>query len=209
MAALEARRMLVVLCAELRSARIGAGLSLDDAARAAGISPSQLGRLERGLLSQPTVEQLCRAGAPVGLRASMKLYEAGAPIRDPAQLALLGRFEAALGPPLRLVREVPLPIERDLRAWDGMVVAPDSRAFVEGETHLTDVQAFERRLRLKLRDDERSSTLILLLMRSAHHRDLLRLHRETLRDLLPLDGAAILRALRSGHTPPTSGILMF
>lgn len=200
--------MVAGLCADLRSSRIGAGLSLDDAARAAGMSPSQLGRLERGLLGQPTIEQLCRAGASVGLRASTKLYEAGAPVRDRAQLALLARFEATLGPPLRLLREVPLPIERDMRAWDGMVVAPDGRAFVEGETHVTDVQAFERRLRLKLRDDERSARVILLLMRSAHHRDLLGLHRETLRDLLPLDGAAILRALRSGRMPPASGILV-
>jgi hypothetical protein len=138
----------------------------------------------------------------------MKLFQAGPPIRDRAQLALLARFEAVLGPGLRLLREVPLLIEGDQRAWDGMVVAPDGRVFVEGETHVTDVQAFERRLRLKLRDDTRSSTVIVLLMRSAHHRALLRLQREVLRDLLPLDGAAILRALRSGHAPAASGILV-
>src|SRR5688572_27433687 len=62
-AALAARQMLVGLCAELRSGRIAAGLSLEDAARAAGMSPSQLGRLERGLIGGPTVEQLCRAAA--------------------------------------------------------------------------------------------------------------------------------------------------
>ena len=200
--------MLALLSAELRSARIGAGLSLEDAARAAGISPSQLGRLERGLVSNPTVEQLCRAAAPVGLRASTKLYEAGAPIRDRAQLALLARFEGILGPPLRLLREIPLLIERDARAWDGMVVGPDGRAFLEGETHVSDVQALARRLRLKLRDDDRSASVILLLMRSGHHRELLRLHRETLRDLLPLEGAAIMRSLRSGRKPPASGILV-
>jgi transcriptional regulator with XRE-family HTH domain len=202
------RRQVERLVADLRDGRIEAGLSLAECARAAGLSPSQLGRLERGELGQPTLEQLSRAAAPLGLRVSVRAYPAGSPLRDRAQLALLRRFEACLGTPLRLRREVPIPVEGDARSWDAMVEGDAQPFFVEGESHVRDLQAFERKLRAKLRDDPRSSVVIVVATRSAHHRELFGEHREALRDLLPQDGAAILRALRAGRRPAAGGILL-
>ena len=142
------------------------------------------------------------------MRGFARLYPAGSPVRDRSQLAVLERFERILAPPLRLIREVPIPLEGDLRAWDGLVIAPASRCFVEVETHLRDMQAVERRLGAKVRDDPRSNTLVLVVMRSAHNRDVLRDHRESMRGLLPLDGAAIHAALRAGRIPRASGVVM-
>jgi transcriptional regulator with XRE-family HTH domain len=193
---------------DIREARLAAGVTVEAAARVAGMSSSQWSRLERDELAAPSLEQLFRAASVVGLRPSLGLYPVGSPIRDAAQLALLSRFESLLAAPLHMRREVPLPIQGDLRAWDGMVEGDGGPFFTEGETRIRDAQAVERRLRLKIRDDPRSDTLVLVVARTTYHRALLREHREVFRDLLPLDGAAILRAIRAGRRPPASGIVL-
>ena len=207
-AAEDARRQLARLAAELRDARFEAGLSIADVARGAGLSPSQVGRFERGRIGAPTVEQLARAWAPLGMRVSVRPFPAGSPVRDRAQLALLQRFEARLRAPLRLRREVPLPIEGDRRAWDGMVEGDGPPFFLEGESNIRDVQAVERKLRLRIRDDPRATLVLLVVTRSDHNRMVIDAHREALRDILPMDGARVLQALRSGHRPPASGIVL-
>jgi hypothetical protein len=105
-------------------------------------------------------------------------------------------------------REVPLPIHGDPRAWDGMVEGDEAPFFVEGESRIRDAQAIERKLRLRIRDDPRATVVLLVAGRTAHNRRVMAAHRETLRDLLPLDGAALLRSLRAGRRPPASGILL-
>jgi transcriptional regulator with XRE-family HTH domain len=207
-AAQDAQLQTARLLRELREARLESGLSLEAAARVAGVSPAQLGRLERGEILEPTVVQLARAWAPYGFRISAREFRVGSPVRDRAQLALLERFETCLGEPLRLRREVPIPTQGDPRTWDGMIEGAGEPFFVEGESRIRDVQAVERKLRLRLRDDPRASLVLLVATRSAHNRRVLALHREALRDLLPLDGAAILRALRSGMRPSASGIVL-
>jgi transcriptional regulator with XRE-family HTH domain len=207
-AAEDVRRQLGRMAVELRDARLEAGLGIADVARAAGMSATQLGRLERGTIGAPTVEQLGRAWAPLGMRLSIRPFPAGSPVRDRAQLALLRRFEACLGPPLRLRREIPLPIQGDRRAWDGMVEGDAAPFFLEGESSIRDVQAVERKLRLRIRDDPRATLVLLVATRSDHNRAVVREHREALRDMLPMDGGSILRALRSGHRPPASGIVL-
>ena len=79
---------------------------------------------------------------------------------------------------------------------------------MDAETRIGDVQALARRLAATLRDDPRSRVLILVVARTAHNLRVLREHREALRDLLPLDGAAIARALRAGRIPTASGIIV-
>jgi transcriptional regulator with XRE-family HTH domain len=207
-AALEARRLVARLLGDVRDQRLAAGLSLETAARAAGMSASQFSRLERDDLDEPTFEQVWRVASVVGLRASAGLHPAGSPVRDRGQLALLARFEERLRPPLRLRREVPLPIQGDPRAWDGMVEGDGDPFFAEGESHIRDAQALERRLRLKARDEPRGSVIVLVAARTVHNRAVLRDHRETLRDLLPLDGAPILRAIAGGRRPAGSGIVL-
>ncbi len=187
---------------------MAAGLSQAVVARVAGMSAAQLGRLERGEISRPDLEQLARGGRAVGLELSARFYPVGAPVRDAAQIALLRRLERCLGAPLRLRREVPLPIAGDLRAWDGVIEGDERPCFVEGETRFGDAQAMERRLRLKQRDDPRAAIILVAATRSDHNRQVMAEHRELLRDLLPLDGAAILRALRAGRCPPAGGVVL-
>jgi transcriptional regulator with XRE-family HTH domain len=76
------------------------------------------------------------------------------------------------------------------------------------EVHLHDIQAVERRIALKQRDDASAGVVILLLADTAHNRRVLSAHREALRPQFPLDGGAILRALRAGRIPSASGILL-
>src|SRR2546425_5771136 len=139
-----------------RLARTGAGLSQEEVGRAIGSSHARIGRFERGDVEYPDLEFLGAYCAVLGLDLSLRAYPAGDPIRDRAQLALLERLRKRLHPSLRWRTEVPLPIERDLRAWDAEIRGPQSgrwRALVEAETRVADGQALERRLTLKLRDD--------------------------------------------------------
>lgn len=204
----DARRLIAMIAAELRDARLAAGVSQATVARAAGVSRSTLSRMEREHLADPAFSAVCRVARALGLAPSFRFFPSGAPVRDAPQLSLLARFAAVLAPPLSLHREVGLPVDADGRAWDAMIKAAADQAFVEAESHLTDVQAFQRRVALKIRDDPRARIVILVLTRSAHHRLLLSEHREALRGQFPLDGAAVLTALRAGRLPPLSGIVL-
>lgn len=172
------------------------------------MSHAQVGRLERGVNRSPRVDQVCRVARVLGLTATVRLYPVGPPLRDRAHLALLGRLEARLAPPLRMRREVPLPARDDLRAWDGIVTDGDRRIGVEAETRIRDAQALQRRLALKLRDDPRVDHVLLLVNHTAHNRRALVEWRELARAELPLDGATVLRALTSGSVPSAGGVLV-
>lgn len=203
----EARRLAAEAGREIAGARLSAGISQRVAASIAGMSASQFGRLERGKLKRPSFDAICRAARAVGLRPSLKFYPDGPRIRDAGQLRVLERFDGVLGASLRHAREVRLAIQGDLRAWDERVTDGRSNASVECEVHLHDVQAVQRRIALKQRDDPAAGPVILLLADTAHNRRVLAEHREALRAQFPLDGGAILRALRAGRLPPASGIL--
>src|SRR5688572_1259172 len=86
----------------------------------------------------------------------VRAYPVPAPLRDAAQLALVDRLRARLHPDLTLRTEVPLPIEGDQRAWDGVIkgfVAPAASMLpAEAETRIHDFQAQTRRVMLKCRD---------------------------------------------------------
>jgi transcriptional regulator with XRE-family HTH domain len=193
---------------ELRDARLAAGLAQAAVAVAAGMSQSTVSRVERGEIGRATVDQLSRVAAVLGLTLSLKLYPSGTPVRDAGQLALIGRFGARLAGALRLRREVALPIQGDLRAWDAKIDGPDGSCAVEAEVHLRDAQALAMKIALKLRDDPATDRVILLVARSSHNRAVLREHREALRAEFPLDGPVILASLRRGEVPKASGILV-
>ncbi len=173
------------------------------------MSHSKVGRFERSAapVSVEFVASLC---AVVGLDLAIRTFPAGDPIRDRAQLTLLERLRGRLDPSLRWRTEVPLPIPGDLRAWDaeirGRQPAP-WRARIEAETNLSDGQALERRLSLKLRDDP-GGHLILLVSDTRANRAALRSIGVGLRELLPLETRAILSALDAGRDPGGSGIVI-
>jgi len=143
----------------------------------------------------------------VGLDLSIRAYHAGYPLRDRAQNGLLDRFHGELHPTVAMRREVALPIVGDLRAWDAVIGAAGWRAKVEAETKIDDGQALERRLALKHRDGG-PGHLILVVADTRGNRAALAVVRPSLRALLPLDTREIMTALRAGHEPPGSGIVV-
>jgi transcriptional regulator with XRE-family HTH domain len=207
-ASAHSRQILTTAGREIRTARRLAGLSIGTAAAQAGISRSHFGRIERGEVRRPSFERVCRAARVVGLEPSLKFYPVGSPMRDKPSLKAMNRFEKLLGVPLRMLREVPVPQHRDLRAWDGRIGPVTEPASVECESHLEDIQALARRIALKQRDDSGAGVVILVLNRTEHNRRVMLEHREALRAQLPLDGAAIARELRAGRIPKASGIIL-
>jgi transcriptional regulator with XRE-family HTH domain len=204
----DARRLVAACGRELLAARRRLGSSQRDAARRAGISPSQLGRLERSELRHASAELLCRAGRAVGLEGRFTFYPSRLDINDSPQLGTLTRLVRIVAQPLTIRREVTLPIAGDQRAWDARIEGPDGRASVECESKLRDIQSVTRRVALKQRDDPLAGVVILVVSRTAFNRRVLAEHREALRAQFPLDGAAVARALRAGRIPPASGIIM-
>jgi transcriptional regulator with XRE-family HTH domain len=204
------RAAMLRLGEEHRNARVAAGLSLRDAAAASGSSRSQLWRFERGEIDRALMTDLGAWFSVLGLDLVLKAYPAGDPVRDRAQLDLLERLRARLHPSLRWRTEVPLPIEGDLRAWDAEIRGRQPASWlarVEAETRIADGQALERRLTLKLRDDPQGH-LILLLSDTRSNRVTIRLLRDGLSELLPLDTRQIMTALATGRDPGGSGIVI-
>jgi hypothetical protein len=93
-----------------------AGKTLREVGRAAGLSYSQIGRMERAVLPSVTVTQLAKVGAVVGLDVRLRAYPGPNPLRDAGQIALFDRLRARLAPTLVMRTEVPLQIEGHLRA---------------------------------------------------------------------------------------------
>jgi transcriptional regulator with XRE-family HTH domain len=202
-----ARGIRITLGAEVREARLTGGLSQGQAGAAVGMSDSQFGRIERAEIPGLTFEQAARAAAAVGLKLVARGYPDGDPVRDVGQLRLLDRFRACLPPDSRWQVEVPMSIPGDRRAWDAVATVASSRIGVEAETRLRDVQAVVRKLELKRRDGGVDLVLLLIADTSSNRR-VMAAHRPALRAALPLDGHAILRALRSGRSPGESGIVI-
>jgi transcriptional regulator with XRE-family HTH domain len=193
-----------------RMARVSAGLSQRDVARAVGSSHSKVGRFERRASLTSDLEFVAAYCAVVGLDLAIRTYPAGDPIRDRAQLALLERLRSRIHPALRWRTEVPLPIEGDLRTWDAEIRGRDPRPWrgrVEAETRIADGQALERKLALKLGDDP-DGHLILLVSDTRSNRLALKALGPGLMSLLPHGTREILSALAAGREPAGSGIVV-
>jgi transcriptional regulator with XRE-family HTH domain len=192
---------------EIRESRVGGGLGLRAAAAAVGMSHTKFGRIERAELPNVSVEDLCLACAAVGLRYSGRAFPNGDPVRDRAQLAVLARFRALIPPSVSVRSEVPLPVERDPRAWDLVLGLVPDPAAAEAESRLRDIQAIQRRVELKQRDG-RMACVILVVNDTRSNRGVLRLHRDDLATTFPLRSGAVLAAIRAGRTPAANGIVV-
>ena len=200
------RRLLADLGAELRAARVGAGLTLADVAGAAGISAAELSRIERGLAPWLVMLAASKICAIVGLDLAMRAFPGGNPLRDRAHVSMFAAFRSLLGPGLRLRAEVPV-VGSDLRAWDGTVADTHAEAAVELESRVGDAQALTRRVTLKQRDSG-IDCVILALLDSRTNRLALRAAMPLLETEFPLTDRAVRRALMAGAVPSSSGILL-
>jgi transcriptional regulator with XRE-family HTH domain len=203
-----ARELVAEVAREIRLARTASGLSQRSVATAAGMSQSQFGRMERGQVRHPTLDQLCRAAAALGLKLSVKAFPDGDPIRDVAHARLLERFRQRLGPGIVWRTEVPVDGSTDLRGWDGMCELTLERIGVEAETRIRDGQATWRKTQRKHDADRTVGVVIMLVADTRANRAALREIREGLRADLPLDTREVLAALGAGRAPTASGIVV-
>jgi len=172
------------------------------------MSHAQFGRIERGALATPAIEQLSLACAAVGLKLVVRAYPDGDAVRDAAQLGLLRRFRAVLPAQATWHTEVPLPIRGDRRAWDAVIrFAAREVVAVEAETRFRDAQSVQRRVALKKRDGG-IDRVVLLISDTKANRLALAAAREDLRGQFPLDSRAILAAIRAGRARDADGIVL-
>ena len=148
----QAAALIPALGAELRDARLSLNLSQAAVAEAAGVSHPAIGRIERGASPFVSISRLAVVASILGLRLSIRAYPVGAPLRDAAQIGLLGRLRAVPAPVADLAFGGPDPREGDLRAWDASISGAGWTAYVDAETRIRDAQALERRTNLKRRD---------------------------------------------------------
>lgn len=158
---------------EVREARIAAGLSQANVARAARTSQAQVSRLERGVTPRIAIGTISQVLAVLGRRLLLKAYPEGTPIRDAAHAALLQKLGNQTEASVTWRFEVPVtPKPDDLRAWDAQIRVEEMLVRFEAETRLSDLQAVQRRLELKQRDGT-PGRLILVVAGSHRNRRLL------------------------------------
>jgi transcriptional regulator with XRE-family HTH domain len=192
---------------EFRHARVQAGLSQAAVAEAAGLSRAELGRIERASATWVDVDAICRVAVVLGLAPSLRLYPEGRRLRDSASLRVLEALRVEVHPSVGWATEVPLALRGDRRAWDAVITGSGWRAAIECETRLFDVQALERRVGLKRRDDGEPNVLLVLPATRANS-EALATAGARLRTSFPLDSRVVLAALRRGRDPGNSGIVL-
>ena len=171
------------------------------------MDPSQVSRIERGVLASVTVDQLTRVATVLGLNLSIKLYPGGEPLRDQAQVNLIERFRKQVGPPLVCRAEVPVPMPGDQRAWDLQILGAPELVGLEAESRMRDSQATLRKITLKARDSG-INQVILLLAATHANRAAVAAAGAAFHDMFPVSSRAALRALREGRDPGGWAIIL-
>ena len=207
-ARLRAERDVRELVAEVRNARLAAGLRQADIARAIGWSVSRVGRLERGAVSGPGVVDLAIIGAAVGLALRPRLVPAPSRLRDAGQLRYINAYtnlvapggwqpqiEAAVGGP------------GDPRAFDLMMTRPGVRVAHEFITQLRDVQGQVRPI-LRKASDGNVTALVLVVADTRANRRAINEAGPALRTVFPLGTRATLDSMRAGQAPPAAGLVV-
>ena len=187
---------------------MAAGVSRADIGRAVGMSPSQVDRFERGVLKDVRLEQLCRLAVAVGLAPSLRFFPDGDAVRDAGQLHVFERLRARLPSTSALRAEVPLHGRSDRRAWDAVLDGHGCVDAFEVETRLADIQATERRVMLKLRDDSVVSHVFVVVADTRANRAALAVGRHALRGNFPLDTREVLTAFGRGLCPGSNGLII-
>jgi len=199
-------RLLHAIGDDLREARLSAGLNQADVARMLGTTRRRLGRIENGRVRVVPLADLATHAGIVGLHLHAKLYPAGPPLRDKAQLALLDRFQRRLSPVWHIRLEEPIPLPGDLRAWDMVLRRGSVTMGVEAITRLRDVQAQVRAARLKEKDT--GTTRLVLLVAATHANRRALAAAGPLSAAFPLTTRGALAALGAGTDPGDDAIVL-
>lgn len=192
---------------EIREARLAAGLSQRDVARAAGTSQSEISRLERSVGHDASIAALCVVASVLGLKLVVNLYPVLDRVRDEPQLRLLDSLAVQLPTGAGWRTEVPMPIPGDLRAMDAVITIGRCTVAVEAWTRLGDVQAQVRSAVLKRRDLG-VDRLVVLLTDTPHNRRAWKTASPVVRSTLPLGTRAVMAALRAGRDPGGDGLVL-
>ena len=193
------------LGAELRETRLASGWTQQRVADVVGMSRSRYIDVEAGRAMHLTIVEASQICAVLGLDLAVRAFPGSGPIRDAAHSARLVRLTGAAQPPLRVLRECPLPGAPgrfEQRAWDALVVGAGLRTAVEMEMRVRDAQALERRLRLKRRDDP-TDRFVLALADTKGNRRLLKSMPEFMADLPRLGPSRVSGPLAAGRHPPS------
>jgi transcriptional regulator with XRE-family HTH domain len=191
---------------EIREARRMAGISQDRLGAAAGLSGSEVGRVERGEAPSLTIGASVRLLRVVGLDLWLKTYPFGPPLRDAAHTALMDRLIGRLPGTVAWRREWPLPVPGDHRAVDLVLIGLPVTTGIEVETRLIDEQALLRDIHSKQRDAG-LERMYLLLLRSRSNTAALRGAIGLTRSF-PLSTRTVLAALRNARDPGANGIIV-
>jgi transcriptional regulator with XRE-family HTH domain len=206
-AAIAGRRLQADLGADLREARLAAGLRQIEVARAIDRSGARISRVERGRLRDLGIADVARHGAAVGLKLHARFYPAGGGLRDAAQLDLIRRVRARIGDRWSWTLEAPLNIPGDLRAFDALLRGPTGTIAIEAITRLRDAQAQLRDAARKQRDGG-VPRLVIVVAANHHNREALASAGDVLATAFPLGTRATLAALTAGEDPGDNGIVL-
>lgn len=201
------QRLLHEIGAQLRDARLAAGLSQQSVAVHAGVSQTQISRIESGECRTVDMMVFARVAAVLGLELAARLYPTGSPLRDTAHVQLLQRLRARTSPEFRWLIEAPLPLQGDRRAVDAVIRNSEGRVGIEAESRLRDAQRVTRSAQLKQRDGQ-LERMVLLLGSTKMNRLAVRDADSILREAFPLGTRDVMRALEAGHLPEANGIVM-
>lgn len=191
---------------ELRVARIMAGKTQMEVARAIGASKTQVCRIERAGVPKVSLLQLTRFGGAVGLRVWVRAYPGGRCLMDAPQLALLRRL-TGMSHLWKWRTEVTMPKHGDLRAADVAASNGSCAVVVEAITRLADFQAQSRSALAKKRDLG-ADRLVLLIADTRANRRALREAADIAIGSFPLNTAQVLRAMEAGEDPGADGIVV-
>ena len=183
-----------------------AAISQDRLGAAAGLSGSEVGRIERGEAPYLSIAASVRMLRVVGLDLWLKTYPFGPPLRDVAHTALIDRLINRLPGTLGWKREWPLPVPGDHRAVDLVLTGLPATTGVEVETRLIDEQALLRDIHSKQRDAG-LDRMYLLLLRSRSNMTALK-GATGLTRAFPLRTRTVLAALRNGRDAGADGIIV-
>jgi transcriptional regulator with XRE-family HTH domain len=192
---------------DLRSARLREGLTLREVGARVGVVPSVILKTERGLGPGPRPALLAAHATAVGMRARIKVYPEGEPIRDAVQVAMIGASRRRLPPDVPFRAEQPVTDEPgDRRAFDGLLLLPGCRCAVEFTSRFHDCQAQLRELHLKVRDGD-VDRLILVVKATHHNRRAIAAAADVVATSFPLGTRRVMAALTAGRDPGANGIV--